>query len=136
MRRYLVLLGVAVIAGILLAIAGRLPRDRDRVAPVAAPLPTASIALAIVETGMQPDRASTSGGTLVNLTLENRTAGTVTVTLGGYEDRLVVGAIAPRGRWSGRFVADRPGEDFTWSVNGAPAGRFTVTGSHLVEGHQ
>lgn len=136
MRRYLVLLVTAVVAGVLLAIAARLPRDRDRAAPHAVALPTASVALAIADTGMVPGRSSVAGGTLVKLALENRTAHTVTVTLIGYEDRLAVGAIAPRGRWSGQFVADRPGEDFTWSIDGAPAGRLSVTGSHLVQGHE
>jgi hypothetical protein len=136
MRRYLVLLVTAVVAGVLLAIAGRLPRDRDRAAPVAAPLPAASLALVVSERGMQPASASVPGGSVVTLALENRGARTVTVSLAGYEDRLAIGAIAPRGRWTGRFVADRPGEGFAWSVNGVTAGRLSVTGSHLVEGHE
>lgn len=136
MRRYLVLLAVALAAGVLLAIAGRLPRNRDHTALVATPRPGANVDLVVADSGMQPVQASVAGGTLVHLSLENRTARAVIVTLGGYEDRLSIGAVAPYGRWSGRFVADRPGEDFTWSVNGAPAGRFSVTGSHLIEGHE
>ena len=136
MRRYFVLLVTAIAAGVLLAIAGRLPRDRDRVAPAAAPLPSASLALVITDRGMEPATAGVPGGAVVTLTLENRTSRTVTVTLAGYEDRLAIGALAPRGRWSGKFVTDRPGEGFGWAVNGTAAGRLSVTGSHLVEGHE
>ena len=34
------------------------------------------------------------------------------------------------------FTADRPGDDFAWIVNGIPAARLTVSGSHLIEGHR
>ena len=33
-------------------------------------------------------------------------------------------------------LADRPGDDFAWIVDGAAVGRLVVQGSHLVEGHR
>ena len=35
-----------------------------------------------------------------------------------------------------QVFADRPGDDFAWEVNGQVAGKLTVSGSHLVEGHR
>jgi hypothetical protein len=54
----------------------------------------------------------------------------------GYEDRLGAVRVAPDSLWRGEFVADRPGQDFAWVLDGAPAGRLEVAGSHLVEGHR
>jgi len=66
----------------------------------------------------------------------NRDAVTVTLSLAGYEDRLAPRALARGARWDTTFIADRPGEDFAWLLDGKPAGQLTVTGSHLVEGHR
>jgi hypothetical protein len=60
----------------------------------------------------------------------------VGLALAGYEDRLAIPALSPGATWSGEFIADRPGEDFAWLLDGVPAGRLAVTGSHLVEGHR
>jgi hypothetical protein len=60
----------------------------------------------------------------------------VRVVLSGYEDRVTLAALAPGARWTATLVADLPGDDFTWLVDGAPTGRFVVTGSHLVDGHR
>jgi hypothetical protein len=68
--------------------------------------------------------------------VEHRGAATARLTLAGYEDRLDIPALAPGAGWTGQFLADRPGEDFAWLLDGQPAGRLTVTGSHLVEGHR
>jgi len=136
MSRYAWLLACGVLGGAALAVIGRGSHATPH-APVTAPAaPVAALALAIEGGRVTPATTSVPVGTVVSLTIENRGARTVTVTLAGYDDRLAIGALAPRGRWTGRFVADRPGDDFTWSVDGAPAGRFAVTGSHLVEGHR
>jgi hypothetical protein len=54
----------------------------------------------------------------------------------GYQDRFGAAHVAPDSVWRCEFVADLPGEDFAWMVDGTPAGRFEVKGSHLVEGHR
>ena len=51
-------------------------------------------------------------------------------------NRPAAAPLAPGAGWTGEFLADRPGEDFAWLLDGEPAGRLTVTGSHLVEGHR
>jgi hypothetical protein len=136
MRRYLVLFVVALVTGVLLAIAGRLPHETAGTGARPAPRTASAVALAIGDAGLEPARSSVPSGALVALTIENHTPRPVSIALTGYEDRLEIGALGPHGRWSGSFVADRPGDDFAWVVNGVPAGRFTVTGSHLVEGHE
>ena len=60
----------------------------------------------------------------------------VRVELPGYEDRFAATTIEPGATWRGDFLADRPGEDFAWMVDGKPAGRLVVAGSHLIEGHR
>jgi hypothetical protein len=58
------------------------------------------------------------------------------VALAGYEELLPPRRIAPGETWSAEFVSSRPGDDFAWLVDGRPAGRLRVTGSHLEEGHR
>jgi hypothetical protein len=72
----------------------------------------------------------------VALTVVNRGAGPSTLALTGYEDRVRLGPVAPGATRAIEFQADRPGEDFTWMVDGVPAGRFTVAGPHLDEGRE
>jgi len=135
-KRYLWLLACGVLAGVALVFAGHASHGTARAAAPVTRAPEAAVTLTIDGGHVSPARTTVPAGTVVSLRIENRDARTVTVALAGYDDRLGIGALAPRGRWSGRFVADRPGDDFTWSVDGAPAGRFAVTGSHLVEGHR
>jgi hypothetical protein len=66
----------------------------------------------------------------------HRGTGPARLALMGYEDRLGVAEVAPGATWRASFVADRPGDDFAWMLDGAPAGRLRVSGSHLVEGHR
>ena len=45
-------------------------------------------------------------------------------------------SVAPGEIAHATFRADRPGGDFAWLVDGAPSGRFAVSGSHLEEGRR
>jgi hypothetical protein len=60
----------------------------------------------------------------------------VTLRLAGYQDRVSLDSLAAGETRVVEFLADRPGEDFTWLIDGRPSGWFLVTGSHLVGGHR
>jgi hypothetical protein len=68
--------------------------------------------------------------------VEHRGEHPVRLALAGYEDRLDIPPLDPGTVWHGEFHAERPGEDFPWLLDGRPAGRLTVAGAHLVEGHR
>jgi hypothetical protein len=73
-------------------------------------------------------------GDAIVLTVANRTGHPVRLALAGYEDR-VARTLATGATWRLAFLADRPGE-LAWLIDGVPHGPFTVSGSHLVEGHR
>ena len=136
MKRYLVVLVVAVVLGVIGLVAGRSIRLAPRPENVATQPevaleitigPGARIAHAV---------ASVPKEHRVVRTVPNRDARPASLTLAGYEDRLGEVRVAPDSLWRGTFVADRPGQDFAWMLGGAPAGRLEVAGSHLVEGHR
>jgi len=136
MKRYLVLLAVTLVAAGALSAVARRPRRPTPDAPEAAPVPVVALAVAIEDGRLVPEITSAPKGHEVRLTVENREGRSVTLALAGYEDRLAIPPLAPGARWSGAFAADRPGEDFAWLLDGRPAGRFAVQGSHLIEGHR
>ena len=136
MRRYLVLFIVMVGVGSVVAWAGRRPHAAAGPVRGSVEVRRAELALAIEAGGVRPERSSVVSGTQVRITLVNHTGRAVRIALAGYEDRLRIGPLPPGGRWSGAFLADRPGDDFAWLVDGAPTGRLGVSGSHLVEGHR
>jgi hypothetical protein len=135
MRRYLVLLAVALVAAMGLSLVARRPRRDEPPAP-AAPVQVVTLAVAIEDGALVPAVTSVPKGHEVRLAVENRGRARATLELAGYEDRLAIPALEPGARWSGAFTADRPGDDFAWTIDGRPAGRFAVQGSHLVEGHR
>jgi hypothetical protein len=118
-------------------VAARLPRRAPRAtaAPVAA-APAHDLALELRDGAIVPDPVAVPKGARVRLTVRNAGRAPVRLALAGYEDRVAVDALAADSTWSVAFTADRPGEDFPWMADGRPAGRFQVTGSHLVEGHR
>lgn len=135
-RSYWLLFAGTVLVGLALVSLGRAPR-RETARETAAPRPpVVSISLEVRDGTVTPASVSVPRDRRVLLQVENRGRAPVRFTLAGYEDRLSAGAIAPGASWSGEFLADRPGEDFAWLLDGQPAGRFSVTGSHLVEGHR
>jgi hypothetical protein len=72
----------------------------------------------------------------VTLSIVNHGTRAVGIELSGYGDRVHVTGLAPGATWEGEFLADRPGDDFAWLLDGRPAGRLEIRGSHLVEGHR
>lgn len=136
-RAYLLLFAGTIAAGLLLVAMGRFAPRRESATGAAAPaLPAVSLSIRIQDGTVTPETHSVPKGRRVILQVANRGSKSVTLTLAGYEDRLDLGAIEPGGERSGEFFADRPGEDFTWLLDGEPAGRLAVTGSHLVDGHR
>jgi hypothetical protein len=136
MRRYLVLFAITLAAAAALGALARRPRREAATAAAPAPVPVVALALAIGDDGLAPAVTTAPKDHEVRLTIENRRRSRAALALAGYEDRLAIPPLAPGERWSGGFVADRPGEDFAWLLDGRPAGRFAVQGSHLVEGHR
>ena len=136
MRRYGVLFMVTIAAGLLLAALGRPSRravepGRAKAAATAA----AVLAVEIQDGAVSPSASAVPRGTRVSLRAVNRGSRAAHLALSGYEDRLSL-TLAPGQSATVVFLADRPGDDFAWLVDGRPAGRFAVTGSHLVEGHR
>lgn len=137
-RSYLILAGVVTALAVALTVMGRLPRsDRaGRVEDAAESVPALALALEIRGGGIAPSLAQAPKDHRVRLSVTNRDAVPARLALAGYEDRITIPVIAPGATWTGEFLADRPGDDFAWLLDGVPAGRLAVTGSHLVEGHR
>lgn len=136
-RAYRTLFLIALGAALALSVAARLPKPaRHERAVAAAPVVVRTLALVVRGGTVAPDLTQARKGDRVRLTVRNDGAAAVKVSLAGYADRVHVDALAPGATWTAEFDADLPGEDFAWMVDGQPAGRFDVLGSHLVEGHR
>ena len=101
-----------------------------------APAETVKVALDVREDAVHATRVAVDANQAVRLEATNHGLVPVRLRLSGYEDRVDIGPLAPGATWRGAFLADRPGEDFAWLVDGRPAGRLQVRGSHLEEGHR
>lgn len=134
-RSYLLLALTVVVLSVALTLLGR-PRSAHAPPPAAAEAPVAELAIAITGGKISPAVASVPKGHRVRLRVEHRDAAVVRLALAGYEDLLDIPPLAPGATWTAEFPADRPGDDFAWLLDGQPAGRLTVTGSHLIEGHR
>jgi hypothetical protein len=134
-RSYVRLAIGLVVAGIGLGALARLPRTPE--APPPAPPPErVQLVLAIRADGtVAPERMAAPKGSEVTLVAANEGASDRTLSLSGYEERVRV-TVAPGATKRVVFLADRPGGDFTWLVDGSPSGRFAVAGSHLEEGRE
>ena len=131
----MVLLATIVAGGILAAVARR-PPGRRAAAPPAAAVQSVALDLAVEASGLTPAATAVPKDHRVVGSIVNRRAATVRVSLTGYEDRFSIPALTPGATARFEFLADRPGEDFAWLVDGEPAGRLIVQGSHLVDGHR
>ncbi len=136
-RSYPALVAVTLLAALGLGLLARAPRrPSPEGASASALAPEVAVALVVNGGAVSPTSALVPKGHRVRLSVVNQGPAPARVELAGYQDRLAIGTLAPGEAWSGEFVADRPGEDFAWLVDGQPAGRFTVVGSHLEEGHR
>src|SRR5262245_21675905 len=137
MKRYFLLALVLGVAAIALSILGP-PKSRGRTHDTRAQAvtPLQELTLVVRDSAIEPSLASVPKGTRVRLRIVNQGARPARIVLAGYEDHVPVPALSPGASWSGEFLADRPGEDFAWLLDGKPASRLAVTGSHLEEGHR
>jgi hypothetical protein len=137
-RRYLVLLVAALALGMALSFLAHSGWMRPGQTPASATTAVARVPVSIhVRDGaITPGESVVPLGAKVALEVVNDGHEPIELTLAGYEGRLsplhVAGVTAARAE----FTADRPGEDFAWLVDGRPAGRLRVAGSHLIEGHR
>ena len=137
-RRYLVLLAVVFALGIALSFLAHSRWMRPGQAPVSAATTVARVPVSIHvrDGGVTPEESVVPLGARVALEVVNDGPRDIELALSGYESSVtaihVAGATAARAE----FTADRPGEDFAWLVDGRPAGRLRVAGSHLIEGHR
>jgi FtsP/CotA-like multicopper oxidase with cupredoxin domain len=136
-RPYLWLLGGVAALALVLSALGRVPGRRASVETPAADSTSVEAVTLVIHGGtVTPATVRVAKGTRVALTVTNTGASRAELALPGYEERLPAIVIPAGSTWSGQFAADRPGDDFAWMVNGQAAGRFTVVGSHLEEGHR
>lgn len=130
-RSYLLLAVVVVVAGVALGLLSRLPR-REAPGPLASP--AAARVVVTVEIGadgsVTAEPESVPKGALLVLRAVNLGTLPRTLSLSGYDERLRL-PVTPGEFAHATLRADRPGSDLAWLVDGAPAGRFAVTGSHL-----
>ena len=139
-RRYLGILVASVALAIALTVWGGSfgTRSNHSDAPVdSTTIRPVEVTLRIESDGtMTPASVSVEKGKRVLVTVTNHGESPARVELPGYEDVVPSASVDAGETWSAQFLADRPGEDFAWVVNGAPASRFVVSGSHLIEGHR
>jgi hypothetical protein len=137
MRRYLGLFAGMLALGLIgMAVARQARLSPQREDPPAE-RPIVTIALVVTaDHHITPSLTSVPKDHLVRLSVTNRDRRPVTLTLVGYQDRLNISDVPPDSVWRGEFLADRPGDEFAWMLEGAPVGRLQVSGSHLEEGHR
>ena len=135
-RAYLTLSGIALVAAFTLSLLGRHAPHAAAPSPPAPDPPLTSIAIEVNADHVAPEFLAVPKEHQVRLRVTSRSAVTLSIRLAGYEDRVTVRDLGPGESREIEFLADRPGGDFTWLVNGRPIGRLAVTGSHLVGDHR
>ena len=136
-RRYLWLIVAVALGALGLSAWGR-GTGRRRASAPAPPTNVVSTALhvRIRDDGLTPAAAQVPRGERILLSITNEGRTPATLSLRGYEGRLAIVRVAPGETLRRALLADLPGEDFPWLLNGLPAGKLTVSGSHLIEGHR
>ena len=118
-------LALTVAAGaVALALFARAPKPMPGPVSTANPAPPESILIEIVDGNVRPARTVVAKGTNVALTVRNRDGVPHGLSLAGYADRWPSEPIRARDTAALRFLADLPGGDFAWLVDGQPAGVF------------
>ncbi len=130
-------LGALVLAlAVALASVRRLP-PAPPIAPVPAPV-SALVPLVLSVRGGRIEPADTAVplGSRLALELHHKGRAPARVALSGYEHRFAGVTLAPGASVRCTLLLDLPGEDFAWLLDGQPAAKLRVAGSHLVEGHR
>lgn len=135
-RSYVALFAVALVLALALSVLGSRKHAPAAHTAAAAPAPEVALAIEVGPHGVEPERASVPKDHRVRLTIARRAGAPVSVRLVGYQDRVALDSLAAGETRVIEFLADRPGGDFTWLIDGKPSGWFAVTGSHLVEDHR
>jgi hypothetical protein len=130
-NRYAALFALAMVAAVVLSIL-RPARPAPRVASVPIQAAWVTMRIEVRDGVVSPATASVPKDRRVSLEIVNHGAHAASVRLAGYEDRVATD-LAPGATTRIEFLADRPGEDFPWLVDGRPTGRFVVAGAHLAE---
>jgi len=136
MNRYLRLLAIVLLAAVTVGVLSRFPRSAVRPGQPEPPAPLAELAIEVGDSTVTPFASTVPKDHRVRLTIHNAAARAHAVRLAGYEREVSIDTLGAGATWSGEFLAALPGDDFAWLVDGEPAGRLSVTGSHLVEGHR
>ena len=131
-NRYLGLLVAAILVALVLTMIRHAPPRATPAPPVPSETPVVERRIELADGVVSPAIASVPKDHRVSLEIVNRGAHAASVRLAGYEDR-VAADLAPGASRKVEFLADRPGEDFPWLVDGRPTGRFVVAGAHLAE---
>ncbi len=134
-RAYGALVAVTLALALAIVSLARLPRRDAAPVPATPASPVVALALDLAGGSVVPAVSAVPKDHRVRLEVRNRGRTPARLALAGYEDR-VSATIAAGETLRVEFLADRPGEDFPWLLDGSPAGRLSVTGSHLVEGHR
>jgi len=131
------LVGVLAAAAALSVWGGRLPVERPSGVARSGATRILPIVLRIQPDGhVTPSSVTLPLGTRVDLTVTSAAAKALRVELPGYQDRVPGFTLEPGATFRRAFLADRPGDDFALLVDGSPAARLDVAGSHLIEGHR
>lgn len=137
MTRPWVALAALVLAGALaLGVLGRLPRRAPAPAAAPAPPPLDRATLELRDGQALPGRSEGVLGHRLAITVVNRGAAPARLALSGYEHAFAPRVLVPGESRTDTLLLDLPGEDFAWMLDGRPAARLRVAGSHLAEGHR
>jgi hypothetical protein len=135
-RRYGTLFAIVLAIAVLLARVRAPHGAAGHHGAATAPARAETLSLVVENGAIAPAYASVPKGSVVHVHVACRGSAPVSLALAGYESRFSIPPLSPGSRWGGSFVADLPGDDFAWLLDGKPVARLQVTGSHLEEGHR
>lgn len=135
-RAYGILFALALVCALALSVLGPRSRPSGRPAPRVRETTTIVLGIALGDGVVTPATATVPKDHRVRLEVTNRGRTTTSLRLAGYEDRVALDALRPGEMRSIEFLADRPGDDLAWIVDGNPSGRLVVFGSHLAGDHR
>lgn len=135
-RPWVVLIAVAAMAGAALVIARRTPVGSPSEPLEAAPVAVVGLSLSIEDGKLSPAQTTAPLGSLLVLTVLNASARSHVFALAGYDHALPACTLLAGESRIDTLLLSLPGDDFAWLLDGEPAARLDVAGSHLVEGHR